>query len=127
MKTNSKYLKYRTVVWTALAAVFIAGYANAASPPTEQIAVAKAAVANAVSAGASDLAPLEMKIARDKLDRTLFALAKSENDKARTLAEQTELDAKLAEVKARSVKAQKAAAASADDTRVLGEELDRKN
>jgi hypothetical protein len=68
-----------------------------------------------------------MKIARDKLDRTLFALAKSENDKARTLAEQTELDAKLAEVKARSVKAQKAAAASADDTRVLGEELDRKN
>lgn len=126
MKTASKHPWYRAMVWAGCATVFVAGCASIPAP-TEQIAVSKAAVANAVNAGAPELAPLEMKTARDKLDRANLALVANDNDRARQLAEQAEVDAKLAEVTAHSVKAQKAAAVSSEDTRVLREELNRKS
>lgn len=126
MKTTSKHPWYRAMVWAGCATVFVTGCASIPAP-TEQIAVSKAAVANAVNAGAPELAPLEMKTARDKLDRANLALVANDNDRARQLAEQAEVDAKLAEVTAHSVKAQKAAAVSSEDTRVLREELNRKS
>jgi hypothetical protein len=45
---------------------------------------------------------------------------------AKDLAEQAEVDAKLAEATARSVKAQKSADAVQEDSRVLRKEIDRK-
>lgn len=126
MKTASKHPWYRAMVLAGCAAVFVAGCASI-PVPTEQFAVSKAAMADAVNAGAPEHAPFEMKTARDKLDRANVALVANDNDRARQLAEQAEVDAKLAEVKARSVKAQKAAAVSREGTRVLREELNRKS
>jgi len=126
MKAASTYSWYRAMVWMGCATVVVAGCAGIPNP-TAQLAVSKAAVADAVNAGAPEFAPLEMKTARDKLDRANLALAANESDQAQRLAEQVEVDAKLAEVKARSVKAQKAAAVSSEDTRVLREELNRKS
>ncbi len=124
MKTVSRYPWYRAMVWAGCATVVVAGCASMPAPTT-QFDISKAAVAGAVNAGAPELAPLEMKTARDKLDRANLALIANDNEQARVLAEQAEVDAKLAEVKAHSVKAQKAAAVSNEDTRVLREELDR--
>jgi len=101
--------------------------ARAYPPPTEQIAVAKSALASAASAGGSEYASVEMSAAQEKLDRAHQAIKKEDYENARWLAEQAQADARLAEKKAQSAKAQKAANVIQDDIRVLREEINRKS
>jgi hypothetical protein len=108
------------------AAVVIAGCAST-PPPTEQMAVSKSAIANAVAAGGSEFAPVEMRAAQEKMDRAQRAMQKEDYGDARWLAEEAQADARLAEKKAQSAKAQKAAVVMQDDIRVLREEIDRKS
>lgn len=126
MSRISVYQWYRSVGAIIFAAVFVAGCAGV-PPPKEQMAVSKAAIANAVSAGGSEYAPLEMRSAQEKMDRANRAMEKEDYDTARSLAEQAQADARLAEKKAESAKAQKAASVMQEDNRVLREELARKN
>jgi hypothetical protein len=126
MNNFSGYQWYRAVGVIGCAAVVIAGCASI-PPPTEQMAVAKSALANAVSAGASEYAPVEMRTAQEKLDRANRAMDKEDYENARWLAEEAQADARLAEKKAQSAKAQKAASVMQDDIRVLREEIDRKS
>ena len=109
----------------ASAVLFLAGCASTPAP-TEQLAVSTAAVEQAVSAGAPELAPAELRSARDKLDRAQAAMVAKDYGQARILAEQAQVDAQLAITKARSAKAQKAAASLEEGSRVLREEIDRK-
>ncbi len=95
------------------------------APATADVAVSKNAVENAVSAGAADLAPAEINLARDKMMRANAALAAKDYALARDLATQAQADAKLAQSKATSSKATAAAAALDADLRVLREEVDR--
>lgn len=76
--------------------------------------------------GAPELAPAEMRSARDKMDRANAAMSAKDYELARLLAEQAQADAQLAVTRARSAKAQKAAAAVQEDSRVLREEIERK-
>lgn len=94
-------------------------------PPTEQLAVSTAAVASATTAGAPELAAGDLRTARDKLDRANAAVAADHNERALVLASEAQVDARLAEVKARSAKAQKAAAEVREGNRVLTEEMNR--
>lgn len=111
----------------AMGCVLALAAACASTPaPTEQMAVSQSAIANAVSAGGPEYAAVEMRSAQDKMDRANRAMAKEEYDAARTLAEQAQNDARLAEKMAQSAKAQKAAAVMQDDARVLRDELNRK-
>jgi galactokinase len=110
----------------AVAAALMAGCATT-PPPTEQLAVSKAAVANAVDAGGPEFAPAEMKTAQEKMDRANQAMTAKEYERAQWMAEQAQVDAQLATSKARAAKAQRAALAVQEDGRVLREELDRKN
>jgi hypothetical protein len=126
MNEFSSYRFYRTVGAIGFAAAVIAGCASV-PPPTEQMAVSKSAIANAVSAGGSEYAAVEMRSAQDKMDAATRAMAKEDYEDARRLAEQAQADARLAEKKAESAKAQKAASIMQDDLRVLREELARKN
>jgi hypothetical protein len=121
-----RYQWYRTFGAIGFAAVFIAGCASI-PPPTEQMAVSKSALANAVSAGGSEYAPVEMRTAQEKMDRANRAMAKEDYENARWLAEEAQADARLAEKKAHSAKAQKAASVMQDDIRVLREEINRKS
>jgi len=109
----------------ALAALVVAG-CSSVPPPKEQMAVSKSAIANAVSAGGPEYAPVEMRSAQDKMDRANRAMNKEEYVSARSLAEEAQADARLAETKAQAGKAQKAASVTQDDTRVLREEMNRK-
>ncbi len=122
MKTNRSYA---TILAFGCTLAFTAGCASTPAP-TEQMAVSKSAIANALSAGGSEFAAVEMRSAQDKMDRANRAMAKEDYDTARSLAEQAQTDARLAEKKAHSEKAQKAAAVMQDDIRVLREELNRK-
>jgi hypothetical protein len=91
------------------------------------MAVSKSAIANAVAAGGAEYAAVEMKSAQEKMDGANRAMAKEDYADARWLAEQAQADARLAEKKAQSAKAQKAAGVMEEDLRVLREELARKS
>lgn len=97
------------------------------SPPTEQLAVSNAAVTDAVSAGATELAPAELSSARDKINRANSAVEKKDYKVAERLATEAEADARLAQNKASAVRAQKSASVVQDGTRVLQEEMNRKS
>ncbi len=97
------------------------------APATADVAVSKNAVENAVSAGAADLAPAEINLAREKMMRANQALAAKDYALARDLATQAQADAKLAQSKANSAKATAAAQALATDLQVLRDEVDRAN
>jgi hypothetical protein len=105
----------------------MAGCASAVPPPTAQMAVSKTAIANAVSAGGNEYASLEMTRALDKMDRANRAMGQEDYETARRLAEEAQADARLAEKLAQSAKAQKAASAIQEDSRVLREEINRKS
>jgi septal ring factor EnvC (AmiA/AmiB activator) len=114
----------------AAALLAAAGLALAACatppPPTEQLAVSQAAVTHAVGAGAPELAPAELSLARDKLGRAQAAVVAKNFDVALALAQEAQLDAQLAEAKAESTKARKAADALQDASRALRQEISRK-
>jgi hypothetical protein len=97
------------------------------APATAEVAVSKNAVENAVSAGAADLAPAEINLARSKMMQANQALAAKDYARARDLASQAQADAKLAQSKATSAKATAAANALNEDLRVLRDEVDRAN
>ncbi len=65
-------------------------------------------------------------MAREKLDRANLAMTAHKNDDARMFAQQSQVDAQLAEAKANSSKARKAAEEAQEANRVLSEEMLRK-
>jgi hypothetical protein len=122
--SGSKHVMTRIGIIFATIAL-MAGCASA-PPPIVQMAVARAAVGNATQAGANELAPVQLQTARDKLASAETAMTAKNYVLAKNLAEQAEVDAKLAGTTARSVKARKAADAVQEDSRVLRKEIDRK-
>jgi hypothetical protein len=111
---------------TVAALMLMVGCAST-SAPTEQMAVSRAAVSNAMGAGGTEFAPVQFKSASDKLTAAERAMADKNYELALRLAEQAEVDAKLAAEMARSAKAQRAADALQDDIRVLRQEIDRQS
>jgi len=105
----------------------LAACASDKAPATADVAVSRAALANATSAGAADLAPAEMQSARDKLMRANQALAAKDYKTAQDLATQASADAQLAQSKANSAKATSAADELQQNIRLLRDELNRAN
>lgn len=105
-------------------AIFLSG-CESIPAPTEQLATSKAAVDNALSAGGNELAPLQLKSAVDKMEAAERAMGDKNYVLARQFAEEAQIDAKLAEAMARTNKAQKAAEALQESSRVLRQEIDR--
>jgi hypothetical protein len=93
--------------------------------PTEQLAVSKTQIESATTAGGTEFAPLELKMAREKLDAANRAVSEKDNEKAARLASEAQVDAKLAETKALSGKAQKAVAETQDHLRTMQHEVNR--
>ncbi len=110
-----------------LGAIFLAAGCASIPAPTEQVAVSRAAVKSAISEGGNEYAPLETKSAIDKMAAADRAMTEEKYLDARRLAEQAQLDAKLAETTADYAKAQKAVDNSQESNRVLREEIDRTN
>ncbi|SMQ25020.1 protein of unknown function [Pseudomonas helmanticensis] len=91
--------------------------------PEQQITLAKDAVNRAVSAEATQYAPLEMKSAQDKMFQMERALGEKQYPRAKLLAEQIEADANLAERKSRAVKWQKQLTDARSGIQVLKQEM----
>ena len=112
-------------LWITAAALLLSACASA-PPPREQMAVAEAAVANATSAGAQQWAPAELRLAQDKLMRAQSAAAAADNERALTLAREADADARVATAAAGANRAQKAADEVQEASRVLREEMSRR-
>ena len=122
----STIIHHRLAILCAIAAVLgLSACASEKTPATADVAVSRAAVANATSAGAADLAPAEMQSAREKLMRANQALAAKDYKTAQDLATQASADAQLAQSKANSAKATSAADELQQSIRTLREELNR--
>ena len=120
MTRNSRRLM---AVLVGAAATLMLGCSSLKTPATADVAVSKAAVDNAAGAGAGQYAPVELMAARDKLALANKAMSVKDYKLARDMAAQAQADAKLAQGKANSAKAQAAADALQEDIRVLREEL----
>lgn len=110
-------------------AVGLAALAGCASTPapTEQLAVAEAAVQRANTTATSESSAIELKVATNKLAAARQAMASKDYELARRLAEQAEVDAEVAELRAQSARSRQAAQESRDASRVLSEEINRKS
>lgn len=126
MKGFSKYRWYQMMSVIVLATVFTAGCATTEKRDmAAQLAVAKTAVADAVSAGAPEFAPMELKTAQENLDDAEKAAMADDYKRAKKLGENAEANAQLASAKARAAKAQQAADALKESDRALQNEMNR--
>jgi uncharacterized protein DUF4398 len=92
----------------AAALVFLYG-CSTAKPPTAILSNAELGIRAADEAKAEQLAPVDLKNARDKLARAKQAMAAERYDDARRLAESAQVDAELAEAKAEAEVVRRAA------------------
>jgi hypothetical protein len=116
----------RAIYGAGLVIALIAVGCASIPAPTEQIAVSKAAVSSASSAGGNEYAPIPLKAAIQKMNSAELAMGQEDYLQARQFAEQAQVDAQLSAATARTAKAQKAALELQVSNRVLREEIDRK-
>ena len=114
-----------TPLYVALAAALLLGACATIPPPTDQMAVSRAAVTDAVSAGAGEFAPSTLASAQDKLNKGVAAMDARDYETARRYAEEAEVDAKLAATIARSAKGQLAVRELESSIAALREEIAR--
>jgi len=89
-----------------LGLAFLIGLVGCASaPPTEAISNAEITIRKANSMGAAEHTPLELQVAIKKLELANQALKKGENELARRLAEEAQIDGELAEAMTRAAQA----------------------
>lgn len=122
----SRRISIRIVSAFAGSLLFLGGCASTPPPPTEQLAFSTAAVNEARSAGAPQLAPVEMQRAREKLAHANQAMGAEEYGRALLYAEEAEVDAKLAAAKARTTKAERAVTELQATIAALQEEIQRR-
>jgi hypothetical protein len=109
----------------AIGVLLAAGCASTPAPNAD-MAVSVAALTHATAAGAPELAPLEMRMAREKLERAQLAMGNRDYDTALLLARESQADAQLAESKTEAIKAKKRADESQQAGQALREEMNRK-
>ncbi|UCH53158.1 MAG: DUF4398 domain-containing protein [Pseudomonadota bacterium] len=97
--------------------------ACAGAPPTAELTRSESAVSQAIEVGARNYAQLDLHAAEQKLEQARAAAKTGDNDKARRLAEQAQVDAELAEAKSLSTKAQRSVAELKESIQLLRKEL----
>lgn len=94
--------------------------------PTDQLALARQAVATARQAGASEAAPHDLGLAEEKVRLGERWIAAGDYEPARWLVEQAAVDAELAGLKAMSARARQAAATQTQELRARNARLARR-
>ncbi len=116
---------YVLVVTTMALLVVFSGCRTTYPPATAEVSAARSAVATAEEAGAADGAPVEFRRARQKLEQSQQAADRGDNLRARILAEQAEVDARLAEMTTRANRQQEAVEALRASIDALRQEIQR--
>ncbi|MDQ2778746.1 MAG: DUF4398 domain-containing protein [Pseudomonadota bacterium] len=124
--TSRRLTRLAASLTAAGSIVVLAACASPGPPPTSEMATARATIAQAESAGASQSAPVELLAARDHVSKAEAAVRVEKYEDARRLAVQAEADAEVAVSKARAKKAEMAAAEMSRSNDLLRQEIARK-
>lgn len=112
-----------TVKCVLIGSLVLLGGCASTVVPSEQIELTRSAVNRAVSADATQYAPVEMRAAQEKLSAMDRALGQDDLELVRRLAEQAEADARLAERKAMASKRQEQLDIARKGIEVLRQEM----
>lgn len=124
--TTMKPLFPSSVAALAVAsAVLLAACGSSGPPPAAALAASGASLEAARSAGAPELASVEMTGARNKLERARALAQEGRNRDAIRMAEEADADAQLARALAGSERARRAAAEVEAGLTTLRQELQR--
>lgn len=96
-----KRYKLMSFLVVGLSGALLLGGCATATPPPAELSRADAAVERARESMAMTHAPLDLKLAEEKLEKARVASREGEMEKARSLAVEAELDARVAEEKSR--------------------------
>ena len=99
----------------------LAASCSSQRPPVDVLSAADLAVRQAEASKAPQSAPLDLRLAQEKLSSARQAMDKDDYEKARRMAEEALVDAQLAQAKAESESARK----NADELRSSIEPLSR--
>ncbi len=121
---NHQRLVSASLISAACAISLLAGCASK-PVPREQLAVGKSSIDSAQTAGADELAPVELTRARDKLAQAQVALHDKKYVLARRLAEEADADAQVARSRANAERSQKAADEVTASLQTLRQQLDQ--
>jgi Domain of unknown function (DUF4398) len=121
---GKKNIAWPLTILVAVVILFMVGCASKVAP-VENITSAEMAIMAAQESNASVHAPLELKVAADKLNQAKAAMEQEEFDKAQLLADEATVDAQLAEARSRSEKAKKVAQEMRDNIETLRHEIER--
>lgn len=100
---------------------------SAGRPPTDSLAAAELNIRRAADGGASQYAPLELRIAREKFESAQHAVRAEEYEHARRLAEEAQVDAEFADTKAQAERARQTAEETRKSIEALQREAERKS
>jgi septal ring factor EnvC (AmiA/AmiB activator) len=104
-------------------ALALSACASNVPAPTEQVTLSDNIIRNAEEAGAVQHSPVELNMARDKLEGARREMQDENHEKALRLAEEAEVDARLAELKSRTATTKEAVAAVQSSIDTLRREL----
>ena len=109
----------------SLSALMLFAGCSAKNPPVEKISNAQSAISRASDNNAEVYSPLELKIAKEKLDRAQELSKEKKYEDAAMLAEEAKIDARLAEEKSRTKESKKIANEILDSINALKAEIKR--
>ncbi len=104
--------------------IFLSGCASK-NPPLDRISSAESAINRASDNKAQIYAPLELKIAKEKLEKAKMLLKDKQYEEAAMIAKEAKVDAELAEEKSRTKETQKIAQEILDSINALKAEIER--
>ena len=114
-------------LWGFLALISFMGCASPPVAPVKQnLSAVENAILRAEDSGAETHAPLELKLAREKLEKARKSLSNEEYDEATRLAEEAMADATLAGAMSEAAKAKKELKEEEKDLNLLQNEINRK-
>ncbi|NPA82515.1 MAG: DUF4398 domain-containing protein [Epsilonproteobacteria bacterium] len=108
-----------------LTALILLGGCASKNPPTDKILSAESAISRASENKAEIYDPLNLKIAKEKLQKAKELMKEKKYEEASMLAEEAEVDAQLAEEKSRTKETKKIADEILDSINALKEEIER--
>ena len=110
---------------SALAAFALSACSAERHPPQADLAQAELSVQRAMESDAPQQSPLELNRAHEKLRDARDALRDGDNRRARFLADEAEVDARLAEVRAEAADARRTADETQQNIETLRNEAER--
>jgi hypothetical protein len=124
--TGMKTLQFFLLI-PVLVIIFLLSACSSVGKPVEKLANAETAVMQARQSNAITYAPLELKLAEDKLKQAKDLINEDEYEKAVLLLDEAYMDARLAYERAQSIQAKNQAKELNESINALRQEIERMN